>query len=184
MNTDETLSAGPPLPEDLGVGASPSADEILRSIRRILQGITIHSKKLYRETGMTLPQLLCLRGIAGADRPEFTAAEVSRKVRLSPGTVTGIIDRLEHKGLVRRERRSQDRRKICLTLTAGGQEKLDSLHTSVQERFVQRLMDLSDEERIVIQRSLRRVVEMLDAEQIDASPILVSGDVDKTIPPT
>ena len=45
---------------------SRSADQILRALRSIMQSITIHSKKLYRDSGLTLPQMLCLRAIAAA----------------------------------------------------------------------------------------------------------------------
>jgi DNA-binding MarR family transcriptional regulator len=151
--------------------------EILRALRRIVQGIYIHSKQLFREAGLTMPQLLCLKAIQEADRDEITAAEVSRTVQLRPATVTGILDRLERDGLVLRERRSRDRRKICLSLTDAGTERLSGLPLTLQDRFLGRLQQLDDSERKQLLEALQRVVGMIDASNIDASPILLSGDV-------
>jgi DNA-binding MarR family transcriptional regulator len=130
-----------------------------------------------------VPQLLCLKAIQGADHDEVTAAEVSRVVQLRPATVTGILDRLERDGLIRRERRSRDRRKVCLNVTDAGSERLEKLPITLQDRFVGRLMELDSEERGQLLATLERVVEMVDASKIDASPILVSGDVKGTPEP-
>lgn len=154
-----------------------TADDILRAIRRIVQGITIHSKQLYRQTGLTVPQLLCLRAIAEAGDEEVTAAQVSRSIRIGPATVTGILDRLERSELIRRERRSRDRRKISLVLTAKGKERLAT--RSLQDRLVSRVMALDEASRQNMLNGLERVVEMIDASSIEAAPVLASGDLAK-----
>jgi len=154
-----------------------TADDILRAIRRIVQGITIHSKQLYRQTGLTVPQLLCLRAIAEAGDEEITAAQVSRSIRIGPATVTGILDRLERSDLIRRERRSTDRRKISLVLTAKGKERLAT--RSLQDRLVSRVMALDESSRQNMLNGLEQVVEMIDASSIEAAPVLASGDLAK-----
>ena len=156
---------------------SQSEDEILRALRRIMQSITIHSKRLYRQTGLTLPQMLCLRAIASSSDEEVTAAMVSRQVQLSPATVTGIVDRLERDGHVVRERRSNDRRKICLNLTLKGEERLQTMPPSLQDRFINRLLVLNNEEQRNIIDVLHQVEDLIEASSIDASPILVAGDL-------
>lgn len=156
---------------------SPSADEILRAIRRIVQGITIHSKQLYRQSGLTVPQLLCLRAIASAGDGEITAAEVSRQIGIGPATVTGILDRLERSDLVIRQRRSSDRRKVSLVLTDKGRVRISA--RSLQDRFVAAVMAIDESERVAMLHSLERVVEMIGASSIDAAPILASGDLTK-----
>lgn len=159
---------------------SATADDILRAIRRIVQGITIHSKQLYRQTGLTVPQLLCLRAIAAAEEGEITAAEVSRTIRISPATVTGILDRLERSDLVRRERRSKDRRKISLVLTPKGKQRLAT--KSLQDRFMQRVMNLDEQSRQEMLAGLQRAVEMLDASSLEAAPVLAPGDLAQETP--
>ena len=164
-------------------GLSPVADEILRAIRRIVQQIATHSRNLYQHTGLTVTQVLCLNAIARSPDPEVTAAAVSRQIDLRPATLTGILDRLERDGLVVRERRSRDRRKVCLSLTEKGQACVDSLPSPLHDRFLGRLEALPAEERARILASLRLLVEMMDATEVEASPILVSGDVKGPPPP-
>ena len=165
-------------PDDL----SRAADQILRALRSIMQSITIHSKKLYRDSGLTLPQLLCLRAIAAAGDEEVTAARVSRQVHLSPATVTGIIDRLERNDFVARERRSRDRRKICLNLTPKGEERMQTMDPSLQDRFLHRLMGLEEGEQAQILSVLHRIEALIEASNIDASPILAVGDLKQPAP--
>jgi len=95
---------------------SDPTNQMLRSIRRMMRAVRVRSRRLRCETGLTVPQLLCLRALADREHPP-TLAELARDVELSPATVTGLADRLERDGLVRRERSQTDRRKIRL---AGG----------------------------------------------------------------
>ena len=157
---------------------SDEADQILRALRGIVRSITINSKRLFRETGMTLPQILCLRAIDAASQRErfVTAAEVARHVQLSPATVTGIIDRLERSQLLTRERDTADRRKIYLRITAKGQEWLNSLPPSLQDRAVERLNSLHPERRRGILGALREVLEIMEASNLDTSPILTADE--------
>ena len=156
------------------------AEEMLVAIRKIVQTVTIHSKQLYRETGLTIPQLLCLKQIA-AGKNEITPAELSRRVQLSPATVTGILDRLERDGWVKRERHTSDRRKICLLVTPKTEAKLENLPPLLQDKFVARVLNLPQKERTQLVNALKQVVDLMEASSLDASPILTFGDV-KTPP--
>jgi len=105
----------------------------------------------------------------------------------SEGPVAGpsAVDNLENKsGLVIRERRSRDRRKICLDLTPAGRERMESLDPSLQDRFLERLMNLHESERQSILGTLGQLVEMIEGSGIEASPILVTRDIKEPSPGT
>lgn len=167
----------PPESGDHG-SVSEDAHNILRAVRGIVRSVTIHSKRLLRETGMTLPQMLCLRAIGSASEAseDVTAAQVAREVQLSPATVTGIIDRLERGGLIERERDTADRRKIYLRVTPRGQEWLNTLPSSLQDRAVERLNRLPAESQRRILNTLNEVLQIMEGEDIDTSPILIPGE--------
>jgi DNA-binding MarR family transcriptional regulator len=149
------------------------SDDVLRALRRILRKISQHSRQLSREAGLTVPQLLCLRVIGDAAREaEVTAAMVSQSVQLSPATVSRILDRLEKRQLILRERRSNDRRKVCLSLTDAGRHKVDELPTPLQEQFVTRMQSLPMEEQSQLLGTLETIVEMMEAANLDAAPVL------------
>ena len=150
-------------------------DAILRALRRILRKVSEHSRLLARSGGLTVPQFLCLRAIAGHPDDALTVAEVGKVVQLSPATVSRIIDRLERAGYVRRERRSDDRRMVSLSITDSGKERLAALPSPLHERFVERLNALDAAERATILLALDELVSMLEAGDIDAAPVLMSG---------
>jgi DNA-binding MarR family transcriptional regulator len=148
-------------------------DEILRALRRILRRVALHSRQLLKETGLTLPQLLCLRALNDREGGQATQVELSRALQLSQPTVTGIIDRLERSGFVQRERSRLDRRKITVSLTDEGRTRVQSLPTPLQEEFTARLMRLSTNERASLLQSLTTIVELMEAQAVDAAPLLL-----------
>lgn len=120
-----------------------------------------------------MPQMLCLKAIADfPNDTEVTVARVAEAVQLSSATVSRILDRLEKCGFILRERRSVDRRKVCLSLTEAGQQQLDDLPTPLHEQFLTRLEKLDPVERLGLLKALERIVELMDAEGLDAAPVL------------
>lgn len=154
------------------------AEEVLRSLRRILKRVSAHSKSLSANVGLTLPQLLCLKAIGELSEgdDELSLAEASQAVQLSAPTVSRIIDRLERAGLVVRVRAKRDRRKVKLGLTEAGRELYANLPVPLQDEFMSRLMKLEAEERAGLLSSLQRITELMDADELDAAPILQTGD--------
>jgi DNA-binding MarR family transcriptional regulator len=117
---------------------------------------------------------MCLKAIGEGEQQdeETTVAMVAEEVQLSAATVSRIIDRLARAGLVSRERRSKDRRRVCLSLTDAGLDRYRNLPTPLREHFIQRLMDLPGEERADLLDALRRIAELMDAHDLDPAPIL------------
>ncbi|MCA9493139.1 MAG: winged helix-turn-helix transcriptional regulator [Myxococcales bacterium] len=153
----------------------PAAEDILRAIRRIIRRVSFQSRDLAAATGLTMPQLLCLRAIERFGST-VTVAMLAAELHLSPSTVSGIVDRLVRSGFVERERSDVDRRRWILTPTVLGQQRLDTVPIALQDRFVRRLGQLDHAERRQLLGALERVVTLLDAEALDAAPMLVPGE--------
>jgi DNA-binding MarR family transcriptional regulator len=149
--------------------------DVLVALRRIMRATSLHSRRLGKAMGLTVPQLVVMRAIAAAGEP--TASEVARRVSLSQATVTTILNRLEERGFLLRERSSEDRRRLHLRLTAPGREVLSEAPLPLQHSFVRRFGALSAWEQHQIVASLTRVAEMMDAEGLDAAPLLASDEV-------
>ena len=82
----------------------------------------------------------------------ITPSGLAENVYLSRPTITGILDRLESRGLVERKRNSPDRRKVFVSLTAKGKELTANMPTPLQDRFAQRFERLPHEEQKQIER--------------------------------
>ena len=152
-------------------------DEVLVALRRVIRATDIHSKRLAKTTGLTAPQILLLQTIR--DKGEMTIGELAEGMSLSQATVTTILDRLEKRELVYRRRSTKDKRKVHAHLTEKALGTLKEAPTPLQEQFAKRFASLDEWERSMIIASLQRVARMMDAEGIDASPVLDLGDLNR-----
>ena len=151
-------------------------NQIVAAIRRIMRAVDLHSRRLAEEHGLTGPQLATLQ--AAASLGESSTGVLARAVHLSGPTVTGILDRLTKRGLVDRTRNGQDRRSVTIRLTSDGEEVLAAAPSLLQDRFRQELVSLEEWEQTTILATLQRIAAMMDAESLDASPLLVPGPLD------
>jgi DNA-binding MarR family transcriptional regulator len=158
----------PPTVEPTSEVGSPFEDSILRSLRRITRAIDLHSRQLIEQIGLTGPQVLCLRLLV--QHQTMMPTELAKEMSLSPATITGIIDRLEARGLLSRDRSQEDRRTVKLAVTPAGREAIKSVPSVLQECFAQRLRELPPENQRAIHLVLEQIVRMMDVEVIEAAP--------------
>jgi len=154
-------------------------DQIVAAIRRIMRAVDLHSRHLAEEHGLTGPQLATLQAASRLGKATSTGA-LARAVHLSGPTVTGILDRLAKRGLVQRARSGNDRRSVTITITPQGEEVMAAAPSLLQDRFRAELARLEQWEQTMILAMLQRIAAMMDAESLDASPVLVQGPVDAT----
>lgn len=88
-------------------------------------------------------------------------SSIGEKLKQVGGTLTGVIDRMEERGLVRRERNLQDRRVWRIWLTDAGRELEAILPPIVEEIRQQAMQDFSDSDRQVFSELLNRAVANL-----------------------
>lgn len=154
---------------------------ILRAIRRIIRSTDLHSKWLATEYGVTVPQLLCLMKLV--ESGPMTVKALAGEVYLSSSTLVGILDRLELRGHVRRERGTQDRRVVLIHPTEAGKELIRHSPTPPQDHLTQALLQLPASEGALMAGSLERIVDLLEIRQVPAAPILeTSSDLAKENP--
>ena len=109
--------------------------------------------------------------------PSATPSTVAKAVHLSQATVTSILDRLDKAGLILRTRSDTDRRVTYLGLTDEGRRKAETAPEPLQAGFIQKFDALEPWERHQLVASIQRMAAMMDAEDIDAAPILELGEL-------
>ncbi|MGH0029643.1 MAG: MarR family winged helix-turn-helix transcriptional regulator [Myxococcota bacterium] len=148
-------------------------DEIVSALRRIVRAIDLHSRRMVDECGLTGPQIVVLREASRLSGSSISA--LARAANLGQPTVSGILDRLEAQGLVRRKRSKEDRRSVFVAVTPKGARVLKNAPSLLQDRFRSELSRLEEWERTQILALLQRLGSMMDAEAIDAAPMLETG---------
>ncbi|MFN7004371.1 MAG: MarR family winged helix-turn-helix transcriptional regulator, partial [Roseinatronobacter sp.] len=99
------------------------SSETLIALRRIMHALDENARAMARTSGLTQAQLLVLHTLVknGQEMPR----DIARLLGVGQATITIQIDKLEARGLVRRERRQADRRAIWVILTDDGRALLD-----------------------------------------------------------
>lgn len=147
--------------------------EILIKIRKIVRSIDIESKKIQKEYGVSIPQVLCLSFLRESPNYQATQSEIRKFVNLNSSTVSGIINRLEKKGYLARLPKVGDKRVANIVLTSSGDELLNIIPPLLHEQLSERLKKLDESKLIEVEQGLDTLVSLLDIEQIEASPIIM-----------
>ena len=143
--------------------------EIVGAIRRLIRAISIDSVKMSRQFSLTAPQSGVLRSLARSG--PVSSADLSRELCVTPSNITGIIDRLEKKGLVQRNRKKGDRRVTLIQLTEAGDKLSKGLPDPIESRLISGLAELPTKEVKKLDDALERIIDILDAKEMEDAPL-------------
>ncbi|MBO6853206.1 MAG: MarR family transcriptional regulator [Marivivens sp.] len=150
-------------------------DQSLIALRRILRATELYGRDLAKAAGLTAAQFRVLQIIdeTGASTPKA----IAMRMRVSQATITSLIDRLERQKMIERKRSEIDRRQTDIIITEQGHQTVEHAPDALQQRYVREFERLEEWEQAMLVASLERVAAMLDAHDIDASPVLDTRDI-------
>jgi len=147
-----------------------SVKNIVWAIRRIVSLISLDSKLMYKRFGVTGPQSLVIKAIYAADK-SLSSADISRYLNVTPANITGIIDRLEEQGMVKRVPNKSDRRTILIKLTEKGRNVHNKLADPIEEKLMKGLADLTATEIFGIYAALEKIINVIGPREIKKSSV-------------
>jgi DNA-binding MarR family transcriptional regulator len=154
--------------------------EIMSSVRKIVRAINLESKRVEKNFGISIPQLLTLKFLNETEGYKSTMKGIKEMLSLNASTVTGIVARLEQKGFVARLPDPKDKRSTPIVLTSKGAELLKNTQESLHEKISKNLDLISDQEYQKILVSFETIIDFLNIEDLDASPI-ITGPTDLNV---
>src|SRR5258708_37552839 len=93
----------------------------------------------------------------------MTAGEFSKLTGLTTGAITGLVDRLEKKKLAKRQFDKDDRRKIIIVPnTENATKLLGASFSDLQEKMVNLISTLSEEEQKIIEKYLFSTIDVMN----------------------
>lgn len=149
-------------------------DVSLVALRRILRATDLFGRDLAQSVGLTAAQFRVLQIVA--ETGQCTATAISQRMRISQATVTSLVDKLVRHDMVQRVKSQTDRRQTNIVITEKGKQAIAQAPDPLQQRFVRKFDALEDWEQAALIAALERVAAMLDAEDIDAAPVLDTGE--------
>ena len=136
----------------------------MQSLRRIVKAIEDYSHEVSGRFGVTGPQLWALKTIS--HEGSLPLGELSKKMYLDPSTISGVIDRLENKGYVTRDRNQEDRRVVKVRLTPAGESLVENAPNPAQGKMIHGLRKLGEDELSTIYHSVEKLVEIMEARNL------------------
>jgi DNA-binding MarR family transcriptional regulator len=161
--SDQDGSSAPPqgsqLSDDLGDAPLGAVLDFMRLLWAVDHALQSASKRMEATFGVTGPQRLVVR-IVGRF-PGIAAGRVAEILHVHPSTLTGILKRLESRGMLQRRSDPRDARRALFSLTAKG-KKLDTLRTGTVEQAVRKVLLRSPEKVAAAQEMLASLSDELD----------------------
>ncbi len=139
--------------------------EIVGSIRKFVRAVYLDSQKMSRQFVLTGQQSLVLRLLLNGG--SMSSADLSRLMYVTPSNITGIIDRLERKGLVERMRKEGDRRVALIILTEAGKKLGENVPDPIENRLINQLIDLDKEQVQVIAKAMNQILHLVDVRDVE-----------------
>jgi DNA-binding MarR family transcriptional regulator len=150
---------------------------ILGHIRKIVRVVNLESKRIEKEHGISIPQLLCLNFLSKQKGFISFHKDLKDYLQLNPSTVTGIINRLEKKGLIAKLPSADDKRSTPVVLTAKGLTLLQSTPEPLHEQITRNLQDLSESKLEQLELAFEMIIKFLNINDLDAAPIVTGETV-------
>src|SRR3954470_15872996 len=148
------MSPSNPAPSDLSL-----EQQICYAMHTTVRAFDAVYREILAEHALSYPQYIALMTVA--ERGPLTVGRLGELMHLDSGTLSPLLKRMEAAGLVRRARDPEDERRVLVSVTPAGSERLGALGDVPHE--IASRSGLSRQELLDLHRTLRQVTERLDA---------------------
>lgn len=145
----------------------------MQSLRRIVKALHDYSTQVERQFGLTGPQLWALWELNRAGT--LSLKDLALRMHLEPSTVTGVVDRLQKRGLLLRVPDTKDRRRVVLSLTAEGNQLLKGAPHPAQGQLLHALHAMDLEAVAHLDRMLKQLASDMEMDAAEVRFFFAEG---------
>lgn len=139
------------------------AEEILATVRALWRDLLRNPYADAEQHGMTGPQITVMACLVG--KGPMTLTELSRSLGMSHSSASGIVDRLQARGLVRRTEDATDRRRTSIEVTEAVQRYVRELEVGPSGRLVEALGNATPAQRAAVTKGLDLLCRLLGSRR-------------------
>lgn len=143
------------------------ARSVVQGFRLVFRSIQEHSRWVEKRCGVSAAQLWTMWELQA--RPGLRVSELSRALAIHQSTASNLLDKLERKQLIQRERRGPDHRVVRLYLTARGRELVEHAPGPAQGALSSGLAALPDEVLAELNDNIAALVKAMDLADHEAA---------------
>ncbi|MEE4164502.1 MAG: MarR family transcriptional regulator [Desulfocapsaceae bacterium] len=147
---------------------------ITQQLRTIFKAAQAHSKITEKECGLSSAKLWMLYEISA--KPGILVSQLARELSIHPSTCSNMLDKIEEKELIHRDRSKMDQRSVHIYLTDKGRQLLNKAPSPPQGKLSSTLQALSPEQLADLESSLKIFIEALHFEDSKAALTPIIGD--------
>lgn len=133
--------------------------EVLGLFRMIFKSTAKHSEDIEKSAGIPGTQLWALAEIK--ENPHITVNNLARKMALHQSTISNLIDKMEKKSLLQRDRSKDDKRVVYLSLTPEGEDVLSKAPSPAKGILIDALERMSAEDLGLLHTNLSHFIDTL-----------------------
>lgn len=148
-------------------------DRVVQGLRRVVRALQTFSQDIYRNYGLTAPQLWALKSLQRAG--PLPVGQLARALAVHQSSLSLLIDRLEQRGLVRRRRSRSDGRVVELLLTPRGHTLAAEAPEAAQGRLLHALEQLPAPRVREIREAVEQIVGAMEASDVEARFFFADG---------
>jgi len=108
-------------------------EEVILNLARTAEYVMSRGAAVFRRADLTATQYNALRILRGAGEQGLACGEISERMVTRDSDITRLLDRLERRGLISRERPETNRRVVLTRITEEGLRLLAELDGPVEE---------------------------------------------------
>jgi DNA-binding MarR family transcriptional regulator len=141
-----------------------AVDDLVTMLSRAWFSVFLRGAESWARLDVTMPQLkvLMLLGLHGS----APVSSLATRMGVSPPNVTGILDRLEQHGWVRRTNDPTDRRVVRVVLTDEGKAFLEELQEAGHDRLRSRLLQMKAADQRALRQGISSLLDIVCADEV------------------
>jgi DNA-binding MarR family transcriptional regulator len=147
---------------------------ITKQLRVVFRAVRAHSKTVERQCGLSSAKLWMMWELFAT--PGLKVSELARALTIHPSTCSNMLDQLENKGLIRRDRSKIDQRAVHLYLTEEGAKVLIKAPRPAQGTLSDALEHLSDENLMHLEKGLNRLIDAMKIKDEQDGLVPIPGE--------
>lgn len=130
--------------------------EVMECIRQIFKALRVSSSQFEKEIGLSAAQIFVLKKLK--EEPGLSINDLADRTTTHQSSVSVVVKKLEEQGLVLRATSPEDSRRVVVSLSLAGEQKLSQIPRTVHEEMIESLLRMPEEKTQTLSALMREFV--------------------------
>ncbi len=143
--------------------------EVMDYIRHIFKALRVSSSQFEKELGLSVAQIFVLKKLR--DEPGLSINDLALRTTTHQSSVSVVVKKLEEQGLVSRTISTEDSRRVVVSLTEAGAQRLGTIPRTIQEEMIDTLQNMHPEKTSTLAGLMKEFCLQAKIVETDVAPM-------------